>query len=257
MYNPQSKTADTYRLYVKSQKVWNRDRFPPSGQMTRQMAEGSLPIGPSDTTVQNMLATMTKERDEVGEIVKKEVETLLRWGAETSGMTYICTSSNTTRPCLQPRNMRSSYLQDDGPLNVKRIHWIFHELPDTLHKDVLMHRMSHMDVVTNTVMRQLNVVWGERRAGEEGKRSNCIEKVYCRLLNEKKTTIIKAERTKNRRTPFVRHPQRRADSGNPATYRQGVTEFYWRSPVEGEQVVKLGRIGRGGGTGHAGHVAMF
>jgi hypothetical protein len=44
------------------------------------------------------------------------------------------------------KNMRSSYLQDDGPLNVKRIHWIFHELPDTLHKDVLM-RMSHMDVV--------------------------------------------------------------------------------------------------------------
>jgi hypothetical protein len=222
--------------------------------MTRKMAEGSLPLGPSEITVKHMLATMTKERDEVIETVRREVEKLLRWGAETSGMTYICTSSNTTRPCLRPRNMRSSYLQDDGPLNVKRIHWIFHELPDTLHKDVLMHRMSHMDVVAATVMRQLNVVWGEIRVGEEGRRSNCIEKVYCRILNEKKTTIVKAERTKNRRTPFVRHPQRRADSGNPAAYRQGKAEFYWKSPGEGEHVVKWSLVGY---WGVADHVKLY
>jgi hypothetical protein len=202
------------------------------------MAEGSLPLAPSYSTVSHMLETMTKERDEVGEIVKREVETLLRWGSETCGMTYVCNSSNTPRPCLIPKHMRSSYLQDDGLQNVKRIHWIFHELPDTLHKDVLMHRMSHMEVVTNKVMQVLNVVWGEKREGEEAKRSNCIEKIYFRIIHEKKSTIVKADRTKNGRTPFVRHPQTRAKSGNPAAYKQGRTEFYWKSPVEGEQVVK-------------------
>jgi hypothetical protein len=185
-----------------------------------------------------MLKTMTKERDDIGDIVRREVEKLLRWGADTCGMTYVCNSSNTPRICIQPKNMRSSYLRDDGLLNLKRIHWIFHELPETLHKDVLMHRMSHMDVVTRIVMRELNVVWGDKRQGEETKRSNCIEKIYSRLLNEKKTTIVKPERTKNRRTPFVRHPQTKAKSGNPSKYKQGRTEFYWKSPLEGENVVK-------------------
>jgi hypothetical protein len=43
---------------------------------------------------------------------------------------------------------------------------------------------------------------GRRRADAQLHRE-----VYCRILNEKKTTIVKAERTKNRRTPFVQHPK--------------------------------------------------
>jgi hypothetical protein len=203
------------------------------------MAEGSLPLVPSDDSVGHMLATMRTERDEVGEIIKIEIEKLLHWGAETSGMAYYDVSANAMRPCLRPRNMRISFLQDDGFLNLKRIHWIFHELPETLHKDVLKHRMSHMDVVTNKVMHKMNVVWGVKREGEETKRSNCIEKLYSRILNEKKTTIVKPHCSRSRRTPFVRHPQTRAKSGNPSAYRQGKTEFYWKSKSEGEKVVRL------------------
>jgi hypothetical protein len=202
------------------------------------MAEGSLPLSASEDAVRDMLVTMTTERDEVVEIIKGEVEKLLRLGAETSGMTYVCTSSNTPRPCLQPRNMRSSYLQDDGIDNIKRIHWIFHELPERLHRDVLMHRMSHLDVVTNKVMKVLNVVWGDKRVAEEKNRTNCIEKIYCRVINEKKNTIVKAEGTINRRTPFVRSPQTKAKSGNPGAWNIGQREFYWRSQIEGEHVVK-------------------
>jgi hypothetical protein len=219
--------------------VWNRDRFPPSGTLTRKMAEGSLPLAPSDASIVHMLETMTKERDDVGNILRREVEKLMRSGADTCGMTYVCSSSYTPRPCTQPKNMRTSYLQDDGLLNLKRVHWIFHELPGSLHQDVLMHRMSHMDVVTRRVMCELNVVWGETRVGEEAKRSNCIEKLYSRILNEKKNTIVNPDKTKNRRTPFVRHPQTKAKSGNRGHYRMGKTEFYWKSPAEGEKVVKF------------------
>jgi hypothetical protein len=202
------------------------------------MALGSLPLTPGDGSVPRMLETIARERDATGEIIKREIEKLLRWGADTCGMTYVCTSSDTKRPCIQPKNMRSSYLQDDGLVNLKRIHWIFHELPDTLHQDVLMHRMTHMDVVTKMIMAELNVVWAEKREGEGNKRTNCIEKLYCRILNEKKTTIVNPERTRNKRTPYVRRPQTRAKSGNQMKYRQGRMEFYWKSPLEGENVVK-------------------
>jgi hypothetical protein len=194
---------------------------------------------PSDESVCRMLEAMTKDRDQAREIIKVEVEKLLHWGADVSGMTYFDENANTTRPCLRPSHMRLSYLQDDGLVNLKRIHWMFHELPDTLHADVLMHRMSHMDVVTNKVMHSLNFVWGVKREGEDLKRSNCVEKIYSRILNEKKTTIVKAHVSKSRRLPFVRHPQTRAKSGNPTAYRPGKTEFYWKSGAEGEKVVSL------------------
>jgi hypothetical protein len=206
------------------------------------MARGSLSLLSSEDAVSDMKVRLTKERDMVAEIVKREVEKLMRFGAETSGMTYICPSSNTNRTCLQPKHMRISYVQNDEGVNIKRIHWIFHELPDTLHRDVLMHRMSHMNVVTEMVMHELNVVWGDMRDGEEAKRSNCIEKIYTRVINEKKTTIIKRERTKHERTLFIRHPQTRAQSGNPGAYRQGQTEFYWKSVQEGVQVVRSARV---------------
>ena len=201
------------------------------------MAEGSLPCAPSDDSVSRMLQTLSNERDSVGAIIKAEVEKLMHWGAETAEMTFFDASANARRACLRPKNMRTSYLQDDGLLNLKRVHWTFHELPWTLHKDVLMHRMSHMELVTTKVMLQLSVVWGGKRETEGLKRSNCIEKLHARILNEKKTTILKQEKTRNRRVPFARSPQTRAKSGNPATCRRGFTEFCWKSEAEGVKVV--------------------
>jgi hypothetical protein len=204
--------------------------------VTKKMAEGSLPFAPSDDSVSCVLEALSNERDAVGAIIKAKVEKSLHWGAEIAEMTYFDASANTRRACLRPKNMRTSFLQDDGLLNLKRIHWTFHELPDALHKDVLMHRMSHMDVVTIKVMLQLNAVWGVKREGEETKRSNCIEKMHARMLSEKKTTIVKPEKNRNRRMPSAKKPQTRAKSGNPATCRQGMTEFYWKSMAEGEKV---------------------
>jgi hypothetical protein len=219
-------------------RVWNRDRFPPSGKLTVKMAEGGLPLAPTAESVSNMLGAMSKDREGVSDIVKQEIDSLLRWGAETCGMSFFDPSANVRRKCQHPKNLRASFLQDDGLANLKRIHWIFHELPETLHRDVLMHRMSHMDVVTTKVMQQMNVVWGVKRAGEDDpRRTNCIEKIYCRVLNEKKTTVVNPEKTRNGRIPFVRHPKTKMKSGNPAGYQKNKKEFYWKGRNEGEKVV--------------------
>ncbi len=148
------------------------------------MIGGSLPLAPSDDSLALTKQTMTKEREDVVSIVKVEIERLLSWGAETCGMTFVDYTANSRRPCLRPKNMRKSYLQDDSLANLKIIHWIFHELPETCHQRVLMRQMSHMNLVTEEVMRQLNVVWGEKREGEEVKRTTCSEKIYARTTNE-------------------------------------------------------------------------
>jgi hypothetical protein len=76
---------------------------------------------------------------------------------------------------------------------------------------------------------------GRNKGRRRGQTLNCIEKVYCRILNEKKTTIVKVRELEQTYT-LCAAPQR-ADSGNPAAYRQGKAEFYWKSPGEGEHVV--------------------
>ena len=193
----------------------------------------------SEEIVDALLAKMEDERREVAEIITHEIVQLLGWGADTCGMTSMESGWKIPRPCVLPKDLRRSYVQDDGLQNMKRVHWIFYELPHSLHEDVLMHRMSHKDLVTKKVMRILNVVWAGKREGETAsRRTNCIEKVYSRLMNEKKYTIINKDRTKNARTPFSRHPQTRSQSGNPGNYKLGQQEFYWKSPTEGEQLVK-------------------
>jgi hypothetical protein len=79
--------------------------------------------------------------------------------------------------------------------------------------------------------------------------------VYCRILNEKKTTS-KVGELRTDVHPLYSTPKR-ADSGNPAAYRQGKAEFYWKSPGEGEHVVKWSLVGYWGVADHVNYISQF
>jgi hypothetical protein len=93
------------------------------------MATMSLPRGAPSRMVEAMIKKLTGERDQVKSMIKEEVEKLMQLGAEVTGITYNCSSSSARRTCITPRNMRTSYCQDGSDLNMKRMHWIFHQLP--------------------------------------------------------------------------------------------------------------------------------
>ena len=88
------------------------------------MAMCSLPLTHTKESVDLMLGTMTKDRSTVVDMIKRELDTLLRWGAETCGMTFIDRSASVKRQCLLPKNIRSSYLQDGSLSNLKRVLWM-------------------------------------------------------------------------------------------------------------------------------------
>jgi hypothetical protein len=83
--------------------------------------------------------------------------------AEVTKMTYKCKHTNAERQCITPKNMRLSYIYNGSLTNVKRIHWIFHELPLGTHQDVLPQRRSHMDMVVKKVERAMNITWAKKR----------------------------------------------------------------------------------------------
>jgi hypothetical protein len=116
-----------------------------SGVVTEEMARRQLRIGAEDDLVEMMRRRIMEDHKKVKGMVMEELESLMRLGAEVTGMTYQCKSTGTKRMCITPKDIRSSYIQDGGNLNVKCIHWIFHELPYGTHEDVLTQRMSHMN----------------------------------------------------------------------------------------------------------------
>lgn len=203
--------------------VWIKDRFPVATQITEAVARLSIPSSASDKLVAAMIQKITEERERVKTLIKREVEQLMRLGADITGMTYHCNSPNLPKPCVSPKNMRTSHCQDGSLSNLKRIHWIFHQLPFGTHQDVLMGRSSHGDYVVAKVMRQMNVTWGPKKEGETVAHTNCIAHLYSRMLCEKKQVIVKkGTRNTHNRMPYVRSPR----------YMKGGTIFYVNNPVE-------------------------
>ena len=177
------------------------------------------------------------ERTQVRSIMKEEVEKLMRMGADITQMVYMDKSSMIEKTCLLPKNMRESYQADGGLMDIKRLHWIFHELPYGIHQDVLAHRQTHMNLVVARVERQMNITWAPRKEHETRNHRNCLEHTYSKILNEKKQTIIKQEGTNHKRKPVVRHPKTFAASKNASNLKRGKTQFYWFSKTEGENWV--------------------
>jgi hypothetical protein len=149
--------------------------------------------------IDQMVIKLVLEREEVRRMIKDEIEALMRLGAEVTKMTYMCKNNNAERLSITPRNLRQSFLQNGSLSNVKRIHWIFYELPLGTHQDVVPQRRSHMDLVVAKVEHAMNITWAEKKEGETSCHRNCIQHSYSKVLNDKKQTIIKVEGSQHKK----------------------------------------------------------
>ena len=218
-------------------RIWSVDRFDAAGSLTMEMAESALHRGATQEMKETMLIKLKDERQLVRLMIKDSVHQLMRMGAEITEMTYSCPVTCGQRPCLTPKDMRNSFIKDGSLFNIRCVHWIFSELPYTVHQDVLAHRKCHMDVVVEKVERELNITWapGKEQGGSSLK--NCLQQIYAKILNDKKQTIIKKEGTSHGRKPIVRRPKTLAASGYSDLYRKGRSLYYWSSKLEGENSV--------------------
>jgi hypothetical protein len=183
-----------------------------------------------------MQQTLKKERDLVRAKMKEQVHELLRMGADITKMTYLCRGSCGARACVTPKHMRDSYARDGSLLNIKCIHWIFNELPFATHQDVLPQRKCHMDLAVERVEREMSISWAPTKE-DDGDQRNCLQLVYCKMLNDKKQTIIKEDGTEHGRKPKVRKPKTAEAANNAPHYKRGKTMCYWHSKAEGESSV--------------------
>jgi hypothetical protein len=214
-------------------RVWSKDRFDAAGDITLEMAGRAMR---RDTTLEakkTMQQTLQKERDLVKAKMMEQVHELLRMGADITKMTYLCRGSCGARACVTPKHMRESYARDGSLLNIKCIHWIFNELPYATHRDVLPQRKCHMDLAVEKVERELSISWAPSKE-DDGDQRNCLQLVYCKMLNDKKQTIIRAEGSDHGRKPKVRKPKTVEAANNAPHFKRGKTMCCWHSKAEGE-----------------------
>ena len=170
-------------------------------------------------------------------IIKMEVEKLMRFGADITQMTHKDKSTGSVLTCVHPRNMRESHVQDGGLENIKRLHWIFHELPHGTHEDVLPQRQTHQDLAVARVVRAMNITWAAKKEGKTASHRNCVQHSCSKTMNEKRQTVINSSRTNHGRKPLVKHPKTFAASNKAATCKKGQRMCCWTSKTEGENHV--------------------
>jgi hypothetical protein len=195
------------------------------------IAKRSLPSTANPNLVTAMMSKIALERDAIRHLMKLEVEKLMYIGAQTTGMTYFDRSSNLQQPCTKPKHMRHSFIQDSSSLNIKRIHWIFHHLPNEIHQDILMNRQTHGNWTVAKGMKYMNMAWAPKREGETSAHTNCIVHLYSRMMSEKRHNVIhKNDGNIHNMMPFVRNPKN----------MKGKTMYYCQPPIGAlQQLVRI------------------
>lgn len=217
-------------------RVWIRERFDATRPIGDITAKSNLPRGASEESIQRMIAQLVRERNQVRSIIKMEIEKLMRFGADITQMSYNDRSTGSVLSCVNPKSIRESYLQDGGLENLKRLHWIFSELPFGTHQDVLPRRQTHQELVVARVVQAMQITWATKKEGETACHKNCIQHTYSKIMNDKRHTIIRS--TSHGRQPMVRHPKTFEASGRAPNYKKGMKQFYWKSESEGVHVVR-------------------
>ena len=134
---------------------------------------------------------VNEDKKEVKAICRREIEKLLRMGAEITEMTHTCKLSGIQRLCRTTLEMRKSWCEAGDEGNVKAVLWMFHQLPWGTHQAITLRERSHQDLVEEVVKAELNI---DFKASEEEcgyKTRNCIQQVYTMLLNNRKQDIMR------------------------------------------------------------------
>jgi hypothetical protein len=227
--------------------IWDRERFTPNGSITEEMASRSLTMGANKKRVMDMMDRIQAEQTQVCYLVMEDIESMMRMGAEIAGMTYNSTATfNKERECTKPEHTRISFLQDRSADNIQIIHFIFHELPGQTYEDIMMKRQSHMEYdVCQMGERKMMIRWTMPTLDVTSVHKNCVQRVYNRILNDKKMSVCRAHYggTHNK-YPFVRISKSFKQSGNSVNYKEGEQLFYWKSPTDGMVEVNYHKTGK-------------
>jgi hypothetical protein len=181
---------------------------------------------PTDQAVYAMMHQMEEDKKAVVHICKREILELLQLGSRICNMTYTSKLTQTRMMCFEQKHMRVSWLEDSGDINIKRINWMYHQLPWFTFQDATLGGKNHQDIVVEKVERIMNIEF----VGKEDmlpKNQTCIQQMYCRVLNQMKQNLLKRDRNNNHNVQVgLKRPKEYKSNNEKKNYQRSKTEFY-------------------------------
>jgi hypothetical protein len=212
------------------------NRFDVNKLTTPEQARKSMQINnPTEQALAETIKLMEDDKKAVGYLCKKEIQEMLKLGSSICNMTYNSKFNQTRMICLEPKHMRLSWLEDSGDSNIKRINWVFHQLPWFTYQDATLGGKTHQDIVVEKVEKIMNIEF----VGKEDmlpKNQTCIQQMYCRVLNQMKQNLMKKDRNNVHNVQVgLKRPKEYKLNNEKKNYHRSKTEFY------------VSRTGAGGG----------
>jgi hypothetical protein len=130
-------------------REWNSNRFRPHSNLFQDTVLHFVERGMNadNGTILARIGKVNADKKDVKAICKREIEKLMKMGADITKMTHTCKLSGFQRLCTTPTEMRKSWCEGKGDDNVKPLLWIFHQLPWGTHQAITLRERTHQDLV--------------------------------------------------------------------------------------------------------------
>jgi hypothetical protein len=104
---------------------WRWDRFNVRKATTFEWAARNC-LGIQGNTDKAMHVKIIEEKKEAEQLIRTEINQLLRVAAEITGMRYKCKYTQHHLKCITIKDFRVSWMQDGSAENLRRIAWMFY-----------------------------------------------------------------------------------------------------------------------------------
>lgn len=186
--------TNTYDYVIQTQKqLWIVNRFDVNKRTSPEQARKNISVNrPTELSINLLTNQLEEEKRAVIFHCKTEILKLLNLGSAVCKMTYCSKFTGIRLVCSEPRHMWASWLGDCGDVNIKRIIWIFHQLPWFCYPAATLGHKIHQDIVVRMIKDKMNIEF----IGKEDmlpKQQTCIQQMYCRVLNQMKQNLLKKD----------------------------------------------------------------
>jgi hypothetical protein len=170
---------------------WKHNRFEAYKGNTVATATRSLPPGTNGTAAAlQMLKDIERDKDRVITLCHKHCAELWLEAAKVCELTYECPATPGRRlVCHKTNDIGLAWKQDGGPINAKRIAFIFHYYGTEVYRRAM--GTAHQDAATANILATLCVVMDVQPAEMKHGQKTCVQQMYSNTANVKKHNILR------------------------------------------------------------------
>jgi hypothetical protein len=169
---------------------WRWDRFNVRKPTTKEWAARNCfgIEGNTDEARNAMHVKVLEEKREAEQLIRSEINELLRVASEITGMRYKCKYTEHNLKCITIKDLRVAWVQDGSAENLMRMAWMFYYYATELYQNGLA--QTHGETVERKLMSKMKFVYVHLDNLPINQRT-CVHQLYSKVMNEVRANIMR------------------------------------------------------------------